>query len=148
MKALLGRSCRSCSCTLRLRKWLWGRKRLASSEHSGIGGAAETDDAFGQALAVADIDGDGFDDIIVGAQAKGWMGAVQGIAPVLCILFMVQKNGASGTNSKWFFQDSAGWPDNLKQATSSAHQLTLQILMVMARRYCYRDTRRRCWIQS
>ena len=46
---------------------------LLHQNTSGIKNNAETDDAFGQALAVADIDGDGFDDIIVGAgEGVGW----------------------------------------------------------------------------
>jgi hypothetical protein len=78
----------------------------------GIKSNAETDDAFGQALAVADIDGDGYDDIIVGAPGEGvgWGSRLRNSAGAVHIIYG-SENGASGTNSKWFFQDSAGWPD-------------------------------------
>ena len=78
----------------------------------GIKSNAETDDAFGQALAVADIDGDGYDDIIVGAPGEGvgWGSRARNSAGAVHIIYG-SENGASGTNSKWFFQDSAGWPD-------------------------------------
>ena len=78
----------------------------------GIKSNAETDDAFGQALAVADIDGDGFEDIIVGAPGEGvgWGTRARNSAGAVHIIYG-SENGASGTNSKWFFQDSAGWPD-------------------------------------
>lgn len=85
---------------------------LLHQNTSGIKSNAETDDAFGQALAVADIDGDGFDDIIVGAPGEGvgWGKRARSNAGAVHIIYG-SENGASGTNSKWFFQDSASWPD-------------------------------------
>jgi len=85
----------------------------------GIKSKAETDDAFGQALAVADIDGDGYDDIIVGAPGEGvgWGSRARDEAGAVHIIYG-SENGASGTNSKWFFQDTASWPDKSETGDS------------------------------
>ena len=44
--------------------------QLWHQDSPGIGGAAETDDEFGTSLAVGDFDGDGYDDLAVGAMRE------------------------------------------------------------------------------
>ncbi|MFE7158550.1 FG-GAP-like repeat-containing protein [Streptomyces sp. NPDC057636] len=48
----------------------WGRRQTFNQDTPDIPGTAETGDLFGGALTVADLDGDGYDDLIVGAPGE------------------------------------------------------------------------------
>lgn len=71
----------------------------------GIGSTAEEFDRFGSALATGDFNGDGFDDLAVGAPGEA-VGAVQG-AGAINVLFG-SATGLSGTGSQLFTQASLG----------------------------------------
>ncbi|MFF2504198.1 FG-GAP-like repeat-containing protein [Streptomyces sp. NPDC058067] len=49
----------------------WDRRQTLNQDTPDVPGTAETGDLFGGALTVADIDGDGYDDLIVGAPGEG-----------------------------------------------------------------------------
>lgn len=73
----------------------------------GIPGAEETGDRFGSSVSVGDVTGDGFADIAIGVVGEdvktvGDAGAV--------VLVHGSANGATGTGSQAFHQDTAGIP--------------------------------------
>ena len=72
---------------------------------------AEVDDAFGEAVEAADINGDGYDDVIVGVPGEGvgWGARAQSNAGAVHVIYG-SASGASGTGSQWFYQNSPGWP--------------------------------------
>jgi hypothetical protein len=74
-------------------------------DSAGVSGAAEEFDRFGSALAAGDFDGDGFDDLAVGAPSEA-VGAVQG-AGAINVLFG-SATGLTGTGSQLFTQASLG----------------------------------------
>ena len=71
----------------------------------------EVGDAFGEALAVGDINGDDYADIVIGVPGEtvGWGARTQYEAGAIHILYG-SANGTSGTGSHWYFQNSSGWP--------------------------------------
>ena len=71
----------------------------------GVGSAPEEFDRFGSALATGDFNGDGFDDLAVGAPGEA-VGAVQG-AGAINVLFG-SATGLTGTGSQLFTQASLG----------------------------------------
>jgi len=70
----------------------------------------EVGDAFGEALAVGDINGDDYDDIVIGVPGEtvGWGTRTQYEAGALHVLYG-SADGTSGVGSHWFFQNSPGW---------------------------------------
>ncbi len=84
---------------------------LFHQDARGIKSRAEVDDAFGEAVAASDINGDGYDDVIVGAPGEGvgWGARAQSNAGAVHIIYG-SAAGASGTGSQWFYQNTPGWP--------------------------------------
>jgi hypothetical protein len=78
-----------------------------SQDTPGVPGTLETNDAFGSALAVGDITGDGIDDVAVGAPGEG-LGDT-GVAGVVDIL-RGSRTGLTGTGAQAFTQNTAGVP--------------------------------------
>jgi FG-GAP repeat len=79
--------------------------QLFHQDVAGIGSNAEVNDSFGEALAVGDFNGDGFDDLAVGVPGES-VGSVEG-AGAVNVLFGTA-GGLSGAGSQLFHQDVAG----------------------------------------
>ncbi|GGT66211.1 MULTISPECIES: FG-GAP repeat protein [Streptomyces] len=75
-----------------------GRAAVLSQNTPGVPGAAETGDAFGKAVATGDLDGDGYDDAIVGAPGEDIGTTVDSGGAV--ILWGSPK-GLVGSRSQW-----------------------------------------------
>ena len=77
----------------------------------GVKSKAETGDAFGEAVETGDINGDGYDDVIVGVPGEGigWGARAQSNAGAVHIIYG-SASGASGAGSQWFYQNTPGWP--------------------------------------
>ncbi|WP_405479566.1 FG-GAP and VCBS repeat-containing protein [Streptomyces sp. NBC_00009] len=83
--------------------------RLTQST-SGVAGTPEADDWFGSSLSAGDVNGDGYQDLAVGAygeeiDGKEYAGGVQ--------VFKGRASGISGTGSQWFARNSPGVPGAL-----------------------------------
>ncbi|MFE2069088.1 FG-GAP-like repeat-containing protein [Streptomyces sp. NPDC059467] len=74
---------------------------------AGVPGTSEKGDAFGAALAVADLNRDGLADIVVGSPYEGLAKSRAGQVTVV----PGRRSGALGTGSYAFSQDTAGVPD-------------------------------------
>ena len=85
--------------------------QLFHQDTSGVKSKAEVDDAFGEAVLASDINGDGYDDVIVGVPGEGvgWGARAQSHAGAVHIIYG-SSTGASGTGSQWFYQNTPGWP--------------------------------------
>jgi FG-GAP repeat len=79
--------------------------QLFSQDTAGVGGSAEEFDRFGSAVAAGDFDGDGFDDLAVGAPGEA-VGTVDG-AGAVTVLFG-SATGLTGTGSQLFTQANLG----------------------------------------
>jgi hypothetical protein len=94
---------------------LTDRDDLWTQDEPGVPAGSESDDHFGAALAAGDFNGDGIDDLAVGAPDEdvdrvGGGSAANGGA--LNVLYGVAFSGLSATDSQLFHQDSpAGMPD-------------------------------------
>jgi hypothetical protein len=77
--------------------------QLFTQDTAGIGSTAETDDWFGFAVAVGDLNGDGFDDLAVGA--SGETVGTLGFAGAVNVIFG-GPNGLSGAGSILYTQDN------------------------------------------
>ena len=80
--------------------------QLFNQESPGIASTAEFLDAFGAALAAADFDGDGTDDLTVGVPNES-VGAV-GLAGVATVLYGSNRDGLSGLGSQLIAQGTSG----------------------------------------
>jgi FG-GAP repeat protein len=81
-------------------------------ESNGIGGNADIDDEFGRALAAGDLNGDGKDDLAVGAPRDN-PGNVNNAGSVT-VLFG-SGSGLVTTTSRFYQQGSGGLPDTLEK---------------------------------
>jgi hypothetical protein len=82
--------------------------QLWSQDSPGISGAAEVGDLFGSALASGDFDGDGYDDLAIGAPGEGLVGNVAaGAVHVL----PGGPDGLSSDGDILFHQDTVGIDD-------------------------------------
>ena len=84
---------------------------LFHQDARGVKSRAEVDDAFGEAVEAGDINGDGYDDVIVGVPGEGvgWGARAQSNAGAVHVIYG-SASGASGTGSQWFYQNTPGWP--------------------------------------
>jgi hypothetical protein len=96
--------------------------RVFSQNTSGVPGAAETDDAFGRAVASGDLDGDGYDDAVVGIPGEdlNGVGADAGGAVIL----WGSAKGLSGTASEWLQSVSPAKGERFGTALAAGHFTT------------------------
>lgn len=76
-----------------------------SQQTPGVPGAGEVSDLLGGALAVGDVDADGYDDLAVGAPLEGLRGGVRGGG---AILLRGGPGGVSAEGSRFWSQNSPG----------------------------------------
>ncbi|WP_406331610.1 FG-GAP-like repeat-containing protein [Streptomyces sp. NBC_00203] len=80
---------------------------LIHQDTAGVPGAAESDDSFGADLSVADVNGDGYGDIVVGVPGED-LGSLRDAGSV--ILVPGRAGGPTGAGSTAITQDSAAVP--------------------------------------
>jgi len=78
-----------------------------SQNSPGVRGGSEAGDLFGSAVDVADIDGDGYDDVVVGVPGEG-IGSRDN-AGLVHILYG-SASGVTATADGLYHQNSSGWP--------------------------------------
>jgi hypothetical protein len=78
------------------------RAKAFSQNSAGVPGAAETGDGFGKSLATGDLDGDGYDDAIIGVPGED-LGTVAN-AGAAVVLWGTPK-GLTGSASTWLQSD-------------------------------------------
>lgn len=91
---------------------------VLSQNTTGVPGAAEAGDAFGRAVATGDLDGDGYDDAIVGAPGEDVEPATD--AGGIVVLWGSPK-GLSGGNSEWLQADELVVGAKFGSALTAAH---------------------------
>ncbi|MFE0733156.1 FG-GAP repeat protein [Streptomyces antibioticus] len=74
---------------------------------TGVGGAAETDDSFGQSVASCDFDSNGYADLAVASPLEA-VGTTEGAG--LLTVFYGASGGLSGSLSETFTEDTANYP--------------------------------------
>jgi FG-GAP repeat len=84
----------------------------------GVLSTAEQYDLFGDALAAADFDTDGFADLIVGVSGEG-IGDLEG-AGAVHVLYGTP-TGMTGSSSQFFTKAAPGWPEPRGNPTGFAH---------------------------
>ncbi|MFF3469283.1 FG-GAP and VCBS repeat-containing protein [Streptomyces sp. NPDC002619] len=78
------------------------RVKAFSQNSTGVPGAAETGDGFGKSLATGDLDGDGYDDAIIGIPGED-LGAVTNAGGA--VVLWGTPNGLTGSASDWLQSD-------------------------------------------
>ena len=76
-----------------------------SQNTSGVKGASEAGDRFGESLAIGDLDGDGFDDLVIGVPGEA-IGNIEE-AGAINILFG-SANGLTANGDQFFSQNTSG----------------------------------------
>jgi len=89
----------------------FGRTQLWSQDSIFGSGTSETDDWFGWAMAAADFDGDGRDDLAVGSPSEFVTGPGDGAASV----FMGSASGLVAVRRRGIASGLEGWPGNASQ---------------------------------
>ena len=86
----------------------------------------EVDDAFGEAIAVGNINGDQYDDIAIGVPGEtvGWGARTKYEAGALHILYG-STDGVSGQGSHWYYQNSPNWPGRAETGDRFASALAI-----------------------
>ena len=86
----------------------------------------EIDDAFGEAIAVGNINGDQYDDIVIGVPGEtvGWGTRTKYEAGALHILYG-SADGTSGVGSHWYYQNSPDWPGRAETGDRFASSLAI-----------------------
>ena len=87
----------------------------------GVPGSDETQDGFGDALAVGDVDGDGKDDVAVGAPGERTSGVNKGRLTLL----RGSSSGVSFSGAKGYDQDTSGVPGHGEDADLWGAAVTL-----------------------
>ncbi|MEW1686874.1 FG-GAP repeat protein [Streptomyces sp. NPDC091265] len=94
------------------------RSAVLSQDTTGVPGTAEAGDGFGRALATGDLDGDGFDDAIVGLPGED-------VEPVLdaggIVVLWGSPKGLTGTDSDWLQADEPTGSAQFGGALAAAH---------------------------
>lgn len=80
--------------------------QVFSQDSNGVKGLAEEGDRFGQSLAAGDFNGDGRDDLAIGAPSEDW-GSISN-AGALNVLYGSLKQGLQSFGDQVFSQDSSG----------------------------------------
>ncbi|MCF3121133.1 FG-GAP repeat protein [Streptomyces arenae] len=89
-----------------------------SQSSAGVAGAAEAGDAFGKAVATGDLDGDGYDDAIIGIPGEDLdAGADAGGVAVL----WGSKSGLTGSASSWLQSEQAAAGQQFGLSLAAAH---------------------------
>ncbi|MFJ2766805.1 VCBS repeat-containing protein [Streptomyces sp. NPDC087300] len=83
------------------------RRRTLTQDSPGVPGVTESEDAFGEAVAAGDVDGDGFDDVAVGVEFET-VDSVANTGEV--VVLRGSADGLTGTGSQVVHQGSAGVP--------------------------------------
>ncbi|MEU6734876.1 FG-GAP and VCBS repeat-containing protein [Streptomyces physcomitrii] len=81
--------------------------RTLTQDSAGVPGVTEPEDAFGEAVAAGDVDGDGYDDAAVGVEFET-VGTVPNTGEV--VLLRGSAGGLTGTGAQVVHQDTAGVP--------------------------------------
>ncbi|MDG4860193.1 FG-GAP and VCBS repeat-containing protein [Streptomyces sp. T-3] len=82
-------------------------RRTLTQDSPGVPGATEPSDYFGEGVAAGDMDGDGYDDVAVGAEFET-VGSVANAGSVT--ILRGSADGLTGTGSKAVHQDTEGVP--------------------------------------
>lgn len=90
--------------------WSFGLDVLSQGTN-GVSDTAESGDRFASAVATGDFNGDGFDDLAIGAQDEG-VGAVSDAGMV--VIVPGSANGPTGAGSTFFTQNSSGIVDTVE----------------------------------
>ncbi|GAA3477062.1 FG-GAP-like repeat-containing protein [Streptomyces yanii] len=83
------------------------RAKVFNQDSVGIPGVAENNDAFGESVQVADIDGDGYEDVSIGVPGEDFDGRSQAGSVVT---LRGTAFGLTGTGAKSYSQDTTGVP--------------------------------------
>jgi FG-GAP repeat len=97
--------------------------QLFTQNSPGVPGAGEAGDRFGQALAVGDFEGDGFDDLTVGVPAED-VGTIFDAGAVNVLKGAA--GGLTGTGSQQFTQDSPELADTAEDSDQFGAALAVQ----------------------
>ncbi|MEV7418741.1 FG-GAP-like repeat-containing protein [Streptomyces sp. NPDC089919] len=84
--------------------------RTYSQDSPGVPGVGEANDYFGESLAVADVDQDGYADVVVGAPGESGTDAVATRGSGAVTVLRGSATGLTTTGAKAFTQNSAGVP--------------------------------------
>ncbi|MFF3643092.1 FG-GAP-like repeat-containing protein [Streptomyces sp. NPDC002564] len=82
-------------------------RRTLTQDTPGVPGATEPDDFFGEGVAAGDLNGDGYDDVAVGAEFET-VGSVPNAGSVT--ILRGSPDGLTGTGAQAFHQGTAGVP--------------------------------------
>ncbi|MET9672578.1 hypothetical protein ABZY68_05680 [Streptomyces sp. NPDC006482] len=95
---------------------------IVSQDTTGVPGAAETGDSFGAAVATGDLDGDGYDDAVIGAPGED-VGAVADAGMVTVLRGTAR--GLTGTGAASWTQDSPSVPGAVERDDRFGGQVRL-----------------------
>jgi peptidoglycan/xylan/chitin deacetylase (PgdA/CDA1 family) len=102
------------------------RSRAWTQDSTGVADGCEPGDRFGEALAVGDVNGDRFDDLLIGVPGEG----LSGIAHAGAIhVLLGSPTGLTAGGSQFWSQDSPGMPDLAQQPRNGFEQFGATLAM-------------------